>query len=78
VIGRSWLLQNPLFGGYGGVVGYLPGKKITIAVAATYAEGAFDDRGNYKNGDVSQMIFADIGALLAPDDAPPRPGARQA
>lgn len=73
VISNGWLLQNPLFGGYGAVEAYLPSKKFAIAVATTYAEESFDDEGNYKYGNVSQQIFAAIGALLAPEAAPPPP-----
>lgn len=65
----NWLLQNPLFYGYAAVEAYLPAKKIAIAVAVTYGEGAFDAQGNYANrGDT---LFRQIGAVLAPDDAPP-------
>jgi CubicO group peptidase (beta-lactamase class C family) len=65
----NWLLQNPLFYGYAAVEAYLPSKKIATAVAVTYGEGAFDAEGNYANrGDT---LFREIGALLAPDDAPP-------
>jgi CubicO group peptidase (beta-lactamase class C family) len=73
VLSGSWLLQNPLFGGYGAVEGYLPAQKIAIAVATTFGEGAFDDQGNYKYSSHAD-IFAAIGALLAPDDPPPPPG----
>ncbi|MGH2601358.1 MAG: serine hydrolase domain-containing protein [Dehalococcoidia bacterium] len=65
----NWLLQNPLFYGYAAVEGYLPSKKIAIAVAVTYGPGAFDAQGNYANrGDT---LFREIATLLAPDDAPP-------
>jgi CubicO group peptidase (beta-lactamase class C family) len=65
----NWLLQNPLFSGYAAVEAYLPAKKIAIAVAVTYGEGAFDAEGNYENrGDT---LFRAIGVLLAPDNAPP-------
>lgn len=67
----SWTLQNPLFSGYAGIEGYLPSKKIAIAVANTYEEQSFDDQGNYKYGNASEKIFDAIGAYLAPDDAPP-------
>jgi CubicO group peptidase (beta-lactamase class C family) len=67
----DWLLQNPLFYGYAAVEGYLPAKKIAIAVAVTYGEGAFDAQGNYPNRGTT--LFSAIGALLAPDDAPPIP-----
>ena len=67
----AWLLQNPLFSGEAGVMAYLPGKKIAIAVAVTFGEGAFDEEGIYPNrGDT---LFRQVAALLAPDDAPPAP-----
>jgi CubicO group peptidase (beta-lactamase class C family) len=65
----SWLLQNPLFSGYAAAEAYLPSKKIAIAVAVTFASGAFDDQGNYANA--SDTIFRSIGASMAPSDAPP-------
>ena len=65
----SWLLQNPMLGGYSATVAYLPSKKIAIAVFVTYAPEAFDSQGNYKNS--SDTVFRSIGAYLAPDDPPP-------
>ena len=62
----DWILQNPLFAGYGAVTGYLPAAKIAVAVATTFGEGAFDDQGNYKYNSFSD-IFAAIGTYLAPD-----------
>src|SRR5207249_690153 len=38
----SWLLQNPLLGDYAAIEGYLPSKKIAIAVAVSFAPEAFD------------------------------------
>lgn len=70
VLHGPWILQNPLFGGYGGVMAYLPARKIAVAVATTFGEGAFDDRGGYTYASHVQL-FAAIGALLAPDDMPP-------
>ena len=67
----SWLLQNPLLGGYAAIEGYLPSKKIAIAVAVTFAPEAFDSQGNYHNS--GDALFRSIGAYLAPDDAPPPP-----
>jgi CubicO group peptidase (beta-lactamase class C family) len=69
---NSWILQNPLFAGCGGVMAYLPAKKIAIAVAMTFGEGAFDDEGGYKHSSHVEL-FSAIGAYLAPDDSPPRP-----
>jgi CubicO group peptidase (beta-lactamase class C family) len=74
VISGGWLLQNPMFAGYSAVEAYLPDKKIAIAVAATFAPGAFDDEGNYSN--TAEVLFRRIGAELAPDQAPPVPPAK--
>src|SRR5215212_1098429 len=77
VLSNDWILQNPLFAGYGAVAGYLPAEKIAIAVATTYDEGAFDDEGNYKYSS-HQEIFGAIGTQLAPDHPLPKPSNRQA
>jgi len=72
VLAGDWIVQNPLFAGYGGVMAYLPAQKIAIAVATTYGEEAFDDQGNYKYSSHSE-IFAAIGTYLAPDHPLPTP-----
>jgi CubicO group peptidase (beta-lactamase class C family) len=74
VISGNWLLQNPLFAGYAAVAAYLPSRKIAIAAAVTYDQGAFDNSGNYSNE--ADTLFRKIGAQLAPDDAPPLPPAK--
>lgn len=71
-IAGHWLLQNPLFSGYAATEGYLPSKKIAIAVAVTFDEGAFQPSGDYPNA--ASTLFRAIGASLAPDDAPPGSG----
>ena len=70
VLTNSWIVQNPLFAGYGGVMAYLPARKIAIAVATTFGEGAFDDEGNYKHSSHVEL-FSAIAAYLAPDESPP-------
>lgn len=77
VLSGDWILQNPLFAGYGAVTGYLPAEKIAIAVATTFGEGAFDDQGNYRYSS-HQDIFAAIGTALAPDHPLPKPTNPQA
>ena len=69
VISGNWLLQNPLMSGYAAVEAYLPSQEIAIAVAVTYLPDAFDDQGDYSNA--ADTLFRRIGAVLAPDDAPP-------
>jgi len=39
-------------------------------VATTFAEEAFDNQGNNPSDRASWTIFADVAALLAPDEAP--------
>jgi CubicO group peptidase (beta-lactamase class C family) len=70
----DWLMQNPLFSGCAAVAAYLPAKKVAIAVAVTFAPEAFDDQGNYTNQ--ADMLFRKIGAVVAPNDAPPMPPGR--
>jgi CubicO group peptidase (beta-lactamase class C family) len=67
----SWLLQGPLLAGYGATEAYLPSQQIAIAVAVTFAPGAFDSEGGYTNA--SDTLFRSIGTYLAPNDAPPPP-----
>ncbi|MCV7254496.1 beta-lactamase family protein [Mycobacterium hackensackense] len=74
VISGNWLLQNPMFAGYAALEAYLPARKIAIAVAVTFAPGAFDDQGDYRNE--AEALFRRIGAELAPEDAPPVPPAK--
>ncbi len=72
VISGNWLMQNPMFAGYAAAEAYLPSQKIAIAVATTFASEAFDDRGgDYSNE--AEALFREIGAEMAPDDAPPMP-----
>jgi hypothetical protein len=71
IISGHWLLQNPLFSGYAAVEGYLPSKKIAVAVAVTFGEQAFDNHGNYTNE--ADGLWRSIATSMAPDDAPPPP-----
>lgn len=68
IILGNWLAQNPLMSGYGAFEGYLPSKKIAVAVAVTYDEAAYEQASFANQADV---LGRKIGALLAPDDAPP-------
>ncbi|MBE1548770.1 CubicO group peptidase (beta-lactamase class C family) [Mycobacterium sp. OAS707] len=71
VITGNWLVQNPMFGGYGAIEAYLPSQKIAIAAAVTFNPEAFDDQGDYDNA--ADPLFRKIAAELAPEDAPPLP-----
>jgi CubicO group peptidase (beta-lactamase class C family) len=67
----SWILQNPQLSGFSGTAAYLPSQDVAIAVVATYLPEAFDAQGNYPNA--ADRLFRLIGAVVAPDDAPPMP-----
>jgi CubicO group peptidase (beta-lactamase class C family) len=67
----SWSLQNPLFAGYAAVEAYLPSKKISIAVATTFTQASYDVAGN--PAPAHTALYSQIGAILAPNDAPPVP-----
>jgi CubicO group peptidase (beta-lactamase class C family) len=72
VLSGSWILQNPAFSGYAAVAAYLPSERISIAVATTFAEGAFDpETGDLLHGNSADQVFRRIGALVAPGDPPP-------
>ena len=59
-----WITQTKSFAGCGATVGYMPSKKLTVAVVVTYSPKAFDNEGNYTN--VSDKIFTSLGNTLAP------------
>jgi CubicO group peptidase (beta-lactamase class C family) len=71
ILRGPWITQNKLFAGGGAAAGYLPSGKLAIAVATTYAPGAFDAEGNYDDADVA--ILADVAKELAPDQPVPQP-----
>jgi CubicO group peptidase (beta-lactamase class C family) len=60
----SWVTQTKNFAGCGATAGYLPAKKLTVAVVTTYSQSAFDEDGNYKNA--SDTIFESIVNVLEP------------
>ncbi len=70
VISGEWILQNPLFGGYGSVEAYLPSKKLAIAVAVTFGEGSFDDQGEYLNSQATKSIVSDIATIVTGEPLP--------
>jgi len=68
----NWVMQNPAFGGFGAVMAYLPGQDIAVSIAVTFGEGSYDPAdGSNLAGNAADILFRDIGAVLAPDDAPP-------
>jgi CubicO group peptidase (beta-lactamase class C family) len=64
-----WITQTKNFAGSGASGGYLPSKKLTVAVVTTYNPAAFDEEGAYQNA--SDTIFASLANALAPNSLPP-------
>jgi CubicO group peptidase (beta-lactamase class C family) len=65
----NWILQDPQLTGFSATEAYLPSQGIAIAVAVTYLPSAMDAEGDYANS--ADALFRSIGAVVAPDDAPP-------
>ena len=70
VISGSWILQNPLFGGYGSVEAYLPSQKLAIALAVTFEPAAFNDTGDYIDGHVATHIVSLIATYMTGQPLP--------
>jgi CubicO group peptidase (beta-lactamase class C family) len=66
-IANGWLVEDPLFDGYQGIMAYLPSKKIALAITTTTGPKSSSDT-NY-----SSVIWHDVGAYLAPHQPPPPP-----
>ena len=68
VLSGDWLLQNPQYHGFAGVAAYLPSEDITIAIAATYADDAFDaSTGAPDNANIANPLFTAVATSVAPD-----------
>jgi D-alanyl-D-alanine carboxypeptidase len=59
---NSWLLQNPLFSGFQGIMAYLPSKKISIAITTTLGPNSPKKEGHDIN--FSSEIFDQVSAYL--------------
>jgi hypothetical protein len=66
----SWIKQNPALTGSASVEGYLPSKKIAIAIVNTFDQEYYTDPDPTLPSNPSNVLFQKIGAYLAPDDAP--------
>jgi len=72
VLSGDWLLQNPQYHGFAGVTAYLPSEDITIAIAATYADDAFDPTtGAPNNSNIANPLFSAVATVVAPDASTP-------
>ena len=67
VLQGDWLTQNPLFHGFGGMVGYLAADDLVVSVAATYEEEAFDAATGAPSGNLAVSVFRAVAGVVAPD-----------
>lgn len=72
VLQGPWITGNKFFAGSGATVGYLPARKIAIAVITTYLPDAFDETTGQVS-DAGPKILIDVAAALAPDQPVPVP-----
>jgi CubicO group peptidase (beta-lactamase class C family) len=66
----SWIKQNPALTGSASVEGYLPSKKIAIAIVNTFDQDYYTDPNPSLPSNPANVLFQKIGAVLAPDDPP--------
>lgn len=64
-VANSWIMQTPSFAGYAAVIGYLPSRKIAMAITSTMSPDSPER--------VPTMLANDIGAWLAADQPPGLP-----
>jgi D-alanyl-D-alanine carboxypeptidase len=64
VVGNSWVMQTPSFGGYAATMAYLPSQQIAIAVTATAGPATPTDLRP------ANILFSKFGAYLAPQQPP--------
>jgi CubicO group peptidase (beta-lactamase class C family) len=65
----DWVMQNPMFAGQAAAMAYMAEEQVSIAVAVTFEPEAFDADGNTRNE--ADQLFRELGAIVAPDHAPP-------
>jgi hypothetical protein len=61
VTNNGWMIQNPEFNGYYGVVGYLPTRRLSILVESTHGPNAVPGK------NISSLIFAALTRYLSPE-----------
>jgi CubicO group peptidase (beta-lactamase class C family) len=70
ILQGPWITGNKFYAGSGAIVGYLPSKKLAIAIITTYQQAAFDSHGDVT--DAGPAIMSALAKALAP--AEPIPG----
>lgn len=74
ILQGPWITGNKFFAGSGAAVGYLPARKLAIAVITTYLPEAFDETSGEVT-DAGPGIMKSVAAALSPDQPIPTPSA---
>jgi CubicO group peptidase (beta-lactamase class C family) len=61
VVANTWMIQNPVFNGYKGILAYLPDRKISLALMVTSGPNAAASSTNY-----SEKLLSQITQFLTP------------
>jgi D-alanyl-D-alanine carboxypeptidase len=69
LVADGWYVQNPMLNGYTGVMAYLPGRKLSVAIVTTARQRS---AGNERAS--ATLLFAKLSAYLAPGHAVVLPG----
>jgi CubicO group peptidase (beta-lactamase class C family) len=64
VVVNGWILQNPQFHGYSGVMAYLPSRDLAVAIFSTKGETADPDAND------STVILTRLARILSPGNVP--------
>ncbi len=68
ILTGPWITQTLGFAGASGAVGYLPARKLSLAIEATNGPGAYDEKGNTGLG--ATAVFRALANALAPKTMP--------
>jgi D-alanyl-D-alanine carboxypeptidase len=66
IVANSWIMQNPAFAGFSGVIAYLPKKKIAVYITTTQA-----DLKSREEGHAGMKIFKEVADYLTPANPVP-------
>lgn len=69
IFSGPWVTQTLGFAGASGAAGYLPAQRVTIAVEATNAAAAYDQKGDAGLG--ASQVFRALAEAVAPGTMPP-------
>ena len=67
VVSNGWYVQNPALNGYTGVMAYLPGRRLSVAIVSTQRIGASSEPS------YASRLLEKLSAYLTPDDVPVLP-----